>query len=104
MTKRSAKAERFEAWLSGDDLDRVRAAMRAAGARKKSAFVRQCLLQANGAASAADTGAFTLAINDALLVLGDMPQPEEILFQLEQINKLLAQLILSRRPACDRGA
>lgn len=92
------RAERFEALLSGEDLARAKAAMRASGCRKKSAFVRQRLVRGGGSASAAETGALCLAVNEALLRLEEADHPEAILAHLGEIRDLLRLLILTRLP------
>ena len=92
------RAERFEALLSGEDLARAKAAMRASGCRKKSAFVRQRLVQEAGSASAPQTGALCLAVNAALLGLEAADPPEAILSRLDDIRDLLRLLILTRLP------
>lgn len=91
-------AERFEAWLSGEDLKRAREAMRAAGSRRKSDFVRQRLTQAAGADQACETGKLCLSLNAAILMLHETDQPEEIASQLARIQELLRLLILARLP------
>ena len=95
---RKPRAERFEAWLSGEDLTRARAAMRASGCRKKSVFVRQRLVRAAGPDRAAETGALCLAVNAALLELAEVDHPEAVLALLEDIGNLLRLLILARLP------
>ena len=91
-------AERFEAWLSGDDLTRARAAMRSSGCRKKSDFVRQRLVRDAGPSSAAGTGALCLAVNDALLELKGADHSEAVLTRLDEIRDLLRLLVLARLP------
>lgn len=92
------RTERFEALLSGEDLARARAAMRASGCRKKSAFVRQRLVQGAGSATATETGALCLAVNAALLELEAADHPEVILSRLDDIRDLLRLMILTRLP------
>lgn len=94
----TAHAERFEAWLSGEDLACARAAMLASGCRKKSAFVRQRLVRGAGSVNAAETGALCLAVNEALLQLEQANQPGTVLACLDEIRDLLRLLILVRLP------
>lgn len=95
---RRGREERFEVRLSGEDLARARAAMLASGCRKKSVFVRQQLVRGGGSASAAETGALALAVNEALLKLEEADHPEAILAHLGEIRDLLRLLILTRLP------
>ena len=94
----TTRPERFEAWLSGEDLARARAAMRASGCRKKSVFVRQRLVQEAGSGSAAESGTLCMAVNAALLELEEADHPEVILARLDAIRDLLRLLILTRLP------
>jgi len=99
-TRIDEKPERFEAWLSGEDLARARAGMRAAGIRKKSDFVRLRLTQVAGSSSdrASENGSLCLELNEAVLVLQQADQSHEVTVQLDRIRELLGLLILARLP------
>jgi hypothetical protein len=90
--------ERFEAWLSGEDLARARAAMRAAGIRKKSDFVRQRLSRPAGTERASETGEICLSLNEVLLTLQEADQPAAVEARLVRVAELLRLLILARLP------
>ncbi|WP_201156916.1 hypothetical protein [Rhodobaculum claviforme] len=94
----AVRAERFEAWLSGEDLMHARAAMRASGCRKKSDFVRQRLVRGAGLASASETGKLCLAVNATLLELEQADHPEAVRARLDDLRDLLRLLILARLP------
>ena len=97
-TIEGGKRERFEAWLDGPDLMHARAAMRAAGIRKKSDFVRLRLTQPPGSDHASETGALCLAVNDTLLTLQEIDHPQDLVQRLDDIRDLLQLLILVRLP------
>lgn len=99
-TRIDEKPERFEAWLSGEDLARARAGMRAAGIRKKSDFVRMRLTQVAGSSPdrASETGALCLTLNETLLMLQEADQLPELTAHLDRITELLRLLILASLP------